>query len=229
MKKEKISPILLILAVVQVVLLLISNIIATKTFPLLRIGDVLIVMPCAVFLFPLTYVISDIISEVYKFRWSRRVCWLSFIMNLLMVTCFEIAIILPGEVDLSVLSSTWFLLISSMLSFMVGGLVNDVIFKKMKTATKGKRLTARILISSIFGQFADSIIYIPLGMYIFPSLVLGFPFMTLRQVCICVIAQPILKLVIECIISPITRHICNKLNTIESVAGNTYGSTDENF
>lgn len=228
-KNEKISPILLILTVTQIVLLLISNIIAAKTFKLFNINDIAVVMPCAVFLFPLTYVVSDIISEVYKFKWSRRVCWLSFIMNMLMVVCFEIAIALPGETDLSVLSSTWFLLVSSMFSFMVGGWVNDVIFKKMKTATKGQKLTARILVSSVFGQFADSLIYIPFGMYIFPKIVLGFSFMSLTQVCICIVAQPIFKLVIECLVAPLTRLICNKLNRIESEYGNVYGNPEENF
>jgi uncharacterized integral membrane protein (TIGR00697 family) len=231
LKNEKISPVLLVLAVTQIVVLLVSNIIAAKTFPLLTIRAIglTIVMPCAVFLFPFTYIVSDIISEVYKYKWSRRVCWTSFTMNMLMVVCFEIAIVMPGETDLSVLSSTWFLLVSSMLSYMVGGWVNDIVFKKMKTATKGHKLTARILVSSVCGQFVDSLIYIPLGMYVFPKLVLGFTFMTLTQVCICVIAQPVIKLIIECIVSPLTRFICKRLNDIENEAGNVYGEIDENF
>lgn len=231
LKNEKLSPILLILAVMQIVVLLVSNIIAAKTFSLFTIKslDLTIVMPCAVFLFPFTYIVSDIISEVYKYKWSRRVCWMSFAMNLLMVICFEIAIVMPGETDLSVLSSTWFLLLSSMLSYMVGGWVNDIVFKKMKSATKGNKLTARILVSSVCGQFVDSLIYIPLGMYVFPKLVLGFTFMTFTQVCVCVIAQPVLKLIIECIVSPLTRLICCKLNKIENDAGNVYGDAEENF
>ena len=228
-KQEKISPMLLLLAIAQVVILLISNIIAAKTFPLFTIGELTIVMPCAVFLFPLIYVISDLISEVYKFKWSRRVCWISFTMNLLMVICFEVAIVMPGATDLSVLSSTWFLLVSSMLSVMVGGWVNDVVFRKMKKATKGKHLTARILVSSVAGQFTDSLIYIPLGMYVFPKLVLGFSFMTLPQVAICVILQPILKLIVEVIVSPLTNYLSKKLNKIEAENNNVYGEADENF
>lgn len=228
-KKEKLSPMLLILAITQVVVLLVSNIIAAKTFPLFTIGSLTIVMPCAVFLFPLVYVISDLISEVYKFKWSRRICWISFAMNLLMVVCFEIAIVMPGETDLSVLSSTWFLLVASMLSVMVGGWVNDIVFRSMKKATKGKHLTARILVSSVAGQFTDSLIYIPLGMYVFPKLFLGFSFMTLPQVAICVLLQPILKLIIEVIVSPLTNFLSRKLNKIEAENGNIYGTADENF
>ena len=186
-------------------------------------------MPCAVFLFPITYIISDIISEVYKYKWSRRVCWTSFGMNLFMVLCFELAIAMPGETDLSVLSSTWFLLLSSLLSYTLGGWVNDITFKKMKTISKGKHLTSRILVSSVLGQFTDSLIYIPLGMYLFPKLVLGFPFMTIPQVIICVILQPCLKLVVECVVSPLTRYICVKLNKMESEAGHYYGTAEENF
>lgn len=230
-KYETISPMLLILAVTQVVVLLISNIVAAKTFPLFSLSewDLTIVMPCAVFLFPITYIISDIISEVYKYKWSRRVCWTSFGMNLFMVLCFELAIAMPGETDLSVLSSTWFLLLSSLLSYTLGGWVNDITFKKMKTISKGKHLTSRILVSSVLGQFTDSLIYIPLGMYLFPKLVLGFPFMTIPQVIICVILQPCLKLVVEGVVSPLTRYICVKLNKMESEAGHYYGTAEENF
>lgn len=229
--KEKLSPALLILAIVQVAALLISNIIAAKTFPLFTIGawDLTIVMPCAVFLFPLTYIVSDIISEVYKYKWSRRVCWSSFAMNILMVICFEIAIAMPGETDLSVLSSTWFLLVSSLLSYMLGGFVNDITFRWMKKKTKGEHLTGRILVSSVLGQFTDSLVYIPLGMYIFPKLVLGFSFMTIPQVIICILLQPCIKLLVEVIVAPLTRYLCKKLNKVEADLGNYYGTADENF
>jgi uncharacterized PurR-regulated membrane protein YhhQ (DUF165 family) len=150
-------------------------------------------------------------------------------MNLLMVICFEIAIGMPGETDLSVLSSTWFLLLSSLLSYTLGGWVNDVVFRAMKKATKGKHLTGRILISSVAGQFTDSLTYIPLGMYIFPKLVLGFSFMTIPQVIICILLQPCLKLIVECIVAPLTRFLCKKLNKIEAAQGNYYGNADENF
>ena len=230
-KNETISPMLLILAVFQIVALLISNIIAAKTFPLFTLSDwgLTIVMPCAVFLFPITYIVSDIISEVYKYRWSRRVCWTSFAMNLFMVLCFELAIRMPGETDLSVLSSTWFLLVSSLISYTLGGWVNDITFRAMKSKTQGKHLTARILVSSVLGQFTDSLVYIPLGMYVFPKLVLGFPFMTIPQVAICVLIQPCFKLAIECIVAPLTRWVCKKLNKIEAEAGRYYGTADENF
>lgn len=231
LSKEKLSPMLLLLAVIQVVALLISNIIAAKTFPLFTLSnwDLTIVMPTAVFLFPVTYIVSDIISEVYKYKWSRRVCWTSFGMNLFMVLCFELAIRMPGDTDLSVLGSTWFLLVSSLISYTMGGWVNDITFKKMKAHSKGKNLTGRILVSSVLGQFTDSLIYIPLGMYIFPKMCLGFSFMTISQVIICIILQPCLKLLIELIVSPFTRYICLRLNNIETSVGNRYGENDENF
>ena len=220
---------LLILAIIQVVLLLISNIIAAKTFSLFTIHSVDVSLPCAVFLFPLIYVISDVISEVYKYRWSRRVCWMSFAMNLLMVVCFEITIVVPGSIDMSVLGSTWFLLIASLLSFIVGGWVNDIIFKQMKIATRGKKITARILVSSVCGQFVDSLIYIPLGMYIFPKYVLGFAFLSVQQVLLCVLIQPLFKFVIECVVAPFTKKMCLVLNKAEYEAGNIYGDSDENL
>jgi hypothetical protein len=53
--------------------------------------------------------------------------------------------------------------------------------------------------------------------------------MTIPQVIICIILQPCLKLVIECIVAPLTRFLCKKLNKIEAAQGNYYGNPDENF
>ena len=72
-QKEKVSPTQVILAITQVVVLLISNIIAAKTFPLFTIGDLQIVLPCAVFLYPIVYVLSDIFKEpIEGYKGYRR-------------------------------------------------------------------------------------------------------------------------------------------------------------
>lgn len=223
--KLKVSPILLLLTVTFIVCMLISNIIAAKTFPLFTIPgvDLTVLLPTACFaVYPVVYVISDIVSQVYGFKWSRRVAWIGFAMNLLMVGCFEMAIALPGETDLSVLGSTWFMLIASLTSYIVGGWVNDIIFKAMKKKDGNKGLLARCLVSSVAGQFTDSLIYLPLAMYIFPKLVLGFTFMSLPQLGLCILIQPTIKLIFELVVSPLTKFLCNKLHKVEAEAGNFY-------
>ena len=78
--KTKMSPLFTILVVVNTVAMLVSNIIACKVFSV-GIG----VLPCAVIVFPITYILSDVFSEVYGYKWSRRTAWLAFAMNLFIV------------------------------------------------------------------------------------------------------------------------------------------------
>lgn len=225
-KNMKWSPMLTFLFVFRVVCLLIANIIAAKTFVLFSIGKgaeaFQVLMPSAVFLYPFIYIISDVMSEAYSYKVSRISTWLSFAMNLFMVVCFEIAIVMPGQTDLSVLGSTWFLLLSSLLSYMVGAFVDDRVFRKLKYKDGRKGLLGRCLLSSVCGQLIDSAIYLPLGMYLFPLMIFGTPWMNPLQLLVCILLQPIIKVVIESVVAPLTRWLSKKLLVMEIKAGNIY-------
>lgn len=213
--KEKIKPLTLILVVVNVVCLLISNIIAAKTFPIINTNAFTIVMPCAVILFPIVITVSDMLGEV-DYIWTRRSCHIGFLMNLLMVAAFEIAIIMPGETDLSVLHSTSFLLIASLISFYFGDLINDTIFLKLKNKDGvGNKLVKRCIISTLFGQLVDSSIYMTFGMHILPKLFLGFEFMSWAQVGCAILVQVTIKVLYEFLLSPIIIKLCKSATTTE--------------
>lgn len=226
LKNMKWSPILTFLFVFRVVCLLIANIIAAKTFVLFSIGKGAeafeVLMPSAVFLYPFIYIISDVMSEAYSYKVSRISTWLSFGMNLFMVLCFEIAIVMPGQTDLSVLGSTWFLLLSSLLSYMVGAFVDDRVFRKLKYKDGRKGLLGRCLISSVCGQLIDSAIYLPLGMYLFPLMIFGYSWMTPLQLLVCILLQPVIKVVVESLVAPFTKWLSKKLLVMELKAGNIY-------
>lgn len=213
--KEKISPVLAILIVINTVVMLISNIIAVKTFPLFNINGLQMVLPCAVIVFPITYILSDIFSEVYGYKWSRLSAWLAFMFNLFMVAVFELAIVMPGETDLSVLHSTWFLLIASLTAYMVGDLINDLVFRKLKKKHGDRKFWVRAILSSLCGELCDSIIYIPLGMVLLPSLFMGFSFMSWEQALICILIQPMVKVAYELLINPLTKWLAGKLKKYE--------------
>ena len=85
------SPLFTKLCVLFVTAMLISNIIAVK---LISLGP--LIVPAAVFIFPITYMLSDIFSEVYGYRASRITAWYAFGANLLMVLFFKLVIALPG-------------------------------------------------------------------------------------------------------------------------------------
>jgi len=189
-----------ILTVVFVSAMLISNIITTKQlqFPF---G---ITMTGAIVIFPITYILSDVFSECYGYKWSRITCYLAFAMNLLMVGIFALTINLPApaywqnqEAYQTVLGSTPRVLISSLLAYVIGDFVNDKIFAKMKEKhlNDSKGFSLRAIVSSIGGNFIDSFIFLPFAFF-------GeMPLETLAVMCI---TQVGLKTLYETIMLPLT-------------------------
>lgn len=215
-KLEKVSPLFLLLVVISTSIMLISNIIACKVF---SIGFA--VLPCAVIVFPITYILSDVFSEVYGYKWSRITAWIAFAMNILMVGIFAIAIYMPGvdpvigESMKNVLGTTPWALAASLTAFMVGDLMNDKVFRRFKERDGEKKFWLRAMISSLVGELCDSLIYIPLGMYLLPKLFLGFEFMSLGQILIAIPVQAGIKTLYECCIVPLTSIIVKHVRAYE--------------
>lgn len=189
-----------ILTVVFVSAMLISNIITSKQlqFPF---G---ITMTGAIVIFPVTYILSDVFSECYGYKWSRVTCYLAFAMNLLMVLVFTLTINLPApaywenqEAYKTVLGNTPRVLISSLLAYVIGDFVNDKVFQKMKEKHKNeiKGFSVRAIVSSIAGNFIDSFIFLPLAFY---------GLMPLKTLCIMCITQVGLKTLYETLMLPAT-------------------------
>lgn len=208
--KNKISVIQAILTVLYVVSLLISNIITSKQV-LLPFN---ITMTGAVFIFPITYILSDVFSEVYGYKWSRITCYLAFAMNLLMVLIFTLVIKTPAPsywtnqaAFETVLGNTPRILFASLLAYVIGDFVNDKIFSKMKAKHKDlKGFGWRAILSSLFGELVDSLIFLPLAF-------LGqMPIMTLV---IMTVMQVLIKTGYEIVILPITTLVAKGLNKIE--------------
>ena len=215
--KTKMSPLFILFVVINTVAMLISNIIACKVFSV-GIG----VLPCAVIVFPITYILSDVFSEVYGYEWSRRTAWLAFAMNLVMVGFFQLAIALPGidpvtsESMKNVLGTTPWALAASLTAYMVGDLMNDKVFRKLKYRDGEKKFWLRAIVSSFIGELCDSLIYIPLGMAILPKLFLGFQFMEWKQVLVAIPLQACIKTLYECCIVPLTYVIVKKARKYEN-------------
>ena len=209
--KQKVSPLFLLMVVINTVAMLISNIIACKVF---SIGFA--VLPCAVIVFPITYILSDVFSEVYGYKWSRITAWIAFGANLFMVGIFAIANAIPGvdpvisEGMRNVLGTTPWALAASLCAYMVGDLMNDKVFRRMKERCGEKGFWYRAILSSLVGELCDSLIYIPLGMNILPKLFLGFEFMSWKQIAIAIPVQALVKTLYESCITPLTALVARK-------------------
>ena len=212
---KKVSMLQLYLTIIAIVNLLVSNIITSKQIIL----PFNITMTAGIFVFPITYILSDVFSEVYGYKWSRLVCYLSFIANIFMVSVFELVIKAPSPVYWqdqmafqTVLGNTPKILFASMLGFMVGDFVNDKVFKLLKAKHKESHdgFGARAILSSLCGEMADSFIFIPIAF-------LGqMPIQTLIAM---MFTQVCLKVGYEIVILPLTKYIVNKVSAYENEVG----------
>ncbi len=213
-KTNNISFLQLVLTLLFVVSLLISNIITSKQV-LLPFG---IVMTGAVFIFPITYILSDLFSEIYGYRWSRLTCYMGFAANLFMVIVFSLVIVTPApsfwthqEAFQTVLGNTPRILFASLLAFVIGDLVNDKIFRRMKEKhpTSHKGFGWRAIISSFVGEAVDSLIFLPIAF-------LGQ--MPISNLVVMLIVQVLIKTGYEIVILPITYRIVKIVSKHENKA-----------
>ena len=198
--KEKVSPLLLKLVVLFTSCLIISNILANR---LIQVGSWSI--DAGILLFPITYVLSDVFSEVYGYKWSRRVTMWAASMNLLFSLLVALTNILPAPDYFDAtpfqmaLGGSFRIVAASLLSYISGDLVNDLVFRRMR---RGKAVlegfTVRALVSSFVGQVVDSTLFVTVA---FAG---TMPFADLVNM---VILGIVSKIGYEIIILPVTRKI----------------------
>jgi uncharacterized integral membrane protein (TIGR00697 family) len=153
---------LVIVTVVFVTCLITANIIAVK---IIGIGPA--VLPAAIIVFPISYIFGDILTEVYGYRWARRVIWLGFACNLIFVFFAWVGQLLPsasfwGEQAAyeSILGYAPRLLVASFCGYLAGEFANSFVMAKMKLLTQGRWLWTRTIGSTVVGQGLDTSIFI---------------------------------------------------------------------
>ncbi|WP_067516903.1 queuosine precursor transporter [Nocardia uniformis] len=154
--------------------LIISNICATKGVQFfsdqqLTLGPIEI-LPIttdgAWFLFPLAYILGDVLTEVYGFKAARRAIYYGFGILLLMVVAFKIAVALPAasfyenqEAFRTVLGTTPQLVAAGLAGYLVGTMLNSATLVMIKERTREKHLWARLIGSTVVGEFGDTLIF----------------------------------------------------------------------
>ena len=148
-------------------LVIISNLTATKGVafgPI--IGNWSIITDGGFIVFPLTYVIGDVLSEVYGFKAARRAIYLGFAMNILAALTFWVTIYLPpadfytNEAHFeNIVHAYTQLIIAGLAGFIVGQTINAWVVVAIKERTKEKHLWARLVGSTFAGQLGDSLVF----------------------------------------------------------------------
>lgn len=208
MNKEKFSKYFVIICAVSIATLLISNITAVKLF---SVGS--IVLPTSALLFPITYIVGDIIAEVYGYKKARFVIILGFICNAFMVLFFTLAIALPSastwanqEAFATILGTTPRMFIASLSAFLLGSLSNAYIMDVIKKLTKGKKLWMRTIGSTIVGEALDTVVFVLIA---FTGSVPSNVILTM------IICQFVWKVGYEIIATPLTYVAINKYKKLE--------------
>ncbi|MGH3046724.1 MAG: queuosine precursor transporter [Gaiellaceae bacterium] len=155
-----------VLAGFFVTALVVSNVIAVKLVEVEgRVFD------AGNVLFPLAYLLGDVLTEVYGFRAARRIILLGFACNLLAVGAIQVALRLPAAgfweenqaAFETVLGTTWRIFVASLCAYLVGELTNSFVLSRMKLATRGRFLWSRTIGSSLVGQGLDSALFVTIA------------------------------------------------------------------
>jgi hypothetical protein len=177
--------------------LILANILAIK---IIRIGT--LAAPAGVLIFPLAYIVNDIIAEVWGYKKARLIIWTGFTMNLIMVLFFSLSIAIPpapfwnGQNEYeSILGTAPRMVVASIISYLAGSFFNALIMSRMKIRSNGKHFGWRALISTIAGEGTDSILFITLA---FAG---SFP---IKAVLTMIVTQASMKILYEIIVLPLT-------------------------
>lgn len=211
MKEKKISVLQLCLTLLFVVSYVIANVTTSKQV-LLPFN---ITMTGAVCIFPITYILSDLFSEVYGYKWSRFSCYLAFAANVFAVIIYSIVIATPAPdywmnqaAYEAVLGSTPRVVAASLTAFVIGDWVNDRVFKAMKERHPNdhKGFGWRAILSSFCGELVDSFVFLPLAF-------LGT--MPMESLVVMTVIQVFIKTGYEMVILPVTRLIVGMVSKYE--------------
>jgi hypothetical protein len=217
-----------LIASLFVTTLIVSNIIAVKLITIFGL-----ILPAAVILFPVAYIIGDVLTEVYGYARARQAIWTGFFCNLVAVIAIWGAGLLPSPAFWNagiyqssddamraygaILGFTPRLLAASFAAYLVGEFLNSFVLAKLKVKTGGRFLWMRTILSTIIGQGADSAIFISIAfMGVLPGWMMGTA----------IISQWLFKVVYEIVATPLTYFVVNFLKRKEGV---DYFDMETNF
>jgi len=190
--------------------LITANIIAVKLITVFGL-----VVPAAVIVFPISYILGDVLTEVYGYRQARSVIWLGFACNLILVIAVWLGGILPaasfwdGQAAYArILGYTPRILAASFLAYLVGEFSNSFVLATLKIATNGRHLWTRTIGSTLVGQGLDSMVFITL------AFVGTIPFSGLVSA---IITQWLVKTAYEAAVTPLTYKAVNFLKSREGL------------
>lgn len=199
MQKEKktVSVLFMLFSILFCVCLITANVLETKQ---ISVGPFNITGGLIVF--PISYIINDCVCEVWGYGKARMLIWVGFAMNFLFVTFGALCDLLPAapywdnEAGFhAIFGLDPRIAAASFVAFIIGSFVNAYVMSRMKISSGGRNFSARAILSTVYGETADSLIFFPLA--------LG-GVVPLRELPILIISQVVLKTLYEILVLPVT-------------------------
>lgn len=163
--KQKVSIPFMLMAILFNVCLITANLLETKVVSICGLT-----VTAGLIVFPISYIINDCIAEVWGYKKARLIIWSGFAMNFFVVLLGTIAVQLPaapfweGEAHFNfVFGMAPRIVFASLLAFLVGSFINAYVMSKMKIASNGKNFSLRAIVSTLFGETADSLVFFPIA------------------------------------------------------------------
>ena len=195
--------------------LLVSNVIAVKMISPFTVFGFPVTLQAADLIFPVTYILGDILTEVYGFKRARKAIWIGFACNLFAAAAIYLGQALPSNPDWhdqasydAILGTQFRILGASFTAYLFGEFANSTVLAKMKIWTEGKYLWTRTIGSTVVGQALDSSIFCTLAFYgLMPNnVLLGL-----------IVFQWVFKVCYETAATPLTYLVVNYLKRHEGV------------
>jgi hypothetical protein len=226
-----------------VTILLLSNLIgAAKQAQVIVPLFGVVTFGAGVLFFPISYILGDVLTEVYGYANARRCIWAGFFALLFMVVMSLVVVAIPPSPEWALASNTYEVLgqtvtapnqaayesvfgqtprivFASLIAFWAGEFVNSFVLARLKILTSGKYLWTRTIGSTVFGQAVDSALFYPLAF-------LGAAGWTTDAVIALAITQWVLKTSWEVLLTPVTYVVIGFLKRREGI---DVFDTDTNF
>lgn len=212
-KNQQVSVLFMLLGTLFCICLSAANLFATKQ---MAVGPAH--FTGAILVFPISYIINDVVAEVWGFRRTRLLIWMAFGFNFLFVLLGALVDVIPGvdwwqETPAGVGFHAIFglaprIVTASFIAFLVGSFVNAAVLSKMKVASQGRHFSIRAIVSSLAGETCDSVIFFPIAL---AGIV---PWSQMPQF---VLWQVALKTAYEIIILPLTNQVVKAVKRSEGI------------
>ena len=203
------------LAVTFCVCLVASNLFVPRLW---QVGRWSIQLSGAVLIFPISYIINDLLTEVYGYRRAMSVIWMGFVLSAFVALAAQLVAWLPAPLypenrEVADSFNRLFGLVprttlASLLAFIFGSQMNAWVMSRMKVATKGRGFGWRAILSTLAGELCDSVIFYPLA---FAGV------MPARGIVMIILTQVTVKTLYEVLILPVTAVIARRLKQAEGI------------